>query len=175
MKLKIPILIICLLISGCASGENRIEMIETGSDLFKNGVISAKSLVYKFKDYNEKDLNRDLFSFIYFEGDTLCFSAKLSKKLDRDKAVVNAYFVNSENGTKFRAERIDINDDRVSGFSLIGSILESFNSENLQKKYPVDKYCCREIKFKVILEIEENGKKISSSKEDSFRIEYLKK
>ena len=140
--------------------------IEIGSDL-SNGKISNKNVVFTFKKYSGNEKMKDLINFIYFEGDTLCFSYVLNSKETLSQKDIKVH-VRSKDGKKFPFERVEIKNNRIFGFSLVGSILEEFHKKELHKPYPENKFCCRPIPFSV--EIKFRGKSII--KKSSFQIQY---
>lgn len=153
----------------CTPSELKILSHEVGSNLSGDGSISNSSLNYKFKKYKKNRQVKDLFNYLYFKGDTLCFSFKINKEIMKDK--IKAWFINPGNNDIFPVERIDVDDDRISGFSLVGSIMESFFSDQLRKPVPTDSFCCKDIPFKIRIEIED--KKIIKTEVSSFfKIEF---
>jgi len=141
-----------------------------GSSLSTRGEITDSSLVYTFRDFEKKGTVRDLFNYIYFQGDTVCFSFCLSKPAGQGN--IDAGFINPLTGKYYKAERIDVDGNRVSGFSLTGSIMEQFYHERLGNPVSPDRYCCSDISFLVKLSVRVNGKSIESRVPGKFRIEY---
>jgi hypothetical protein len=121
-----------LVILSC--GELKPGSKELGSSYNKQGIITNKSLAYNFDQYRDGGRYKDLFNYIYFEGDTVCFSFSFTRPLKGFYPEI--VFVNPANGTRYPAERIDIHDDTASGFSLAGTLLEQFMHEKLFQKLP---------------------------------------
>ncbi len=187
-----PALICFILIVFCGSGCNRspfegrhtgssdrpgdknmslaVQKAELGSAISLKGEITDPSLVYTFKPYQRGGATRDLFNYLYFQGDTICYSFRLSREIGKDG--INAGFINPSTGRYYKAERLDIYHDRVSGFSLVGSVLESFYHDRLGNSLPAGMYCCKEIPFIVKLTVHADGKTVESSIRGAFRIEY---
>ena len=143
-----------------------IYSLEFGSNLNSNGEISEKSLLFNFK-YDDDTSIEKLFNHIYFEGDTLCFSFQIETDVDKDR--IKVFFINSQNGDVFKAERIDIDGKRISGFSLIGTILEQFYFSKLSEK-SLEKFRKIEIPFILRIEVELNNKILIKEKKDIFKL-----
>jgi len=133
--------IFCLIfiLALCCSKES-LTKITIGQSFSADGIIKDETLVFRFQPQREKFVkNKDFFNFIYFEGDTLCFSFKLNARIDKKDFAV--FFVNPKSGGKYPAERIDIIDgNRVAGFSLIGSILEHFFREQADSPFKTEDF-----------------------------------
>lgn len=125
-------LILPLMLLSCA--DLKLDSKELGSSCSRLGVITDKSLLFNFDKYNGGAYFKDLFNYIYFEGDTVCFSFKFTRDLKGFYPEI--VFFNPANGKSYPAERIDIHDDTASGFSLAGTLLEQFMHEKLFTKYP---------------------------------------
>ncbi|MCP4131586.1 MAG: hypothetical protein GY754_11460 [bacterium] len=165
---------LCLLLFCACSGELAITSAQLGSHYSIDGDITAKSLLFKFKPFKrekgESKKVKDLFNYIYFEEDTLCFAFSINRSIKKDRVAV--WFINPATGERFPAERIDMFDKKIAGFSLVGSLLERFYKQDLQKPLPANAYCCKKIPFIVRIDIREDAKTISSQVKGSFRVEY---
>ena len=166
----INIIISLIIVAGCSKGNLMLLSKKLGSDLSNEGIITDNSLEFKFKAFHKKGKVKDLFNYLYFEGDALCFSFKFNKNVQGSD--IKVWFIDSVKNNAFPAERIDINKDVVHGFSLVGSIMESFLKENLNKKIPPAKYCCEDIRFSVKIEINKDSDSIVFKEENSFKILY---
>lgn len=167
-KCKFLLLISLLLIFSCSSKDD-ISDFEYGSNLYKNGQIENKSTKYDFSGFKEDShsMLKNYFDYIYFEGDTLCFSFEFPHEFKKKDVVV--FFDFPDKKISVRAERIEVNKTRIYGFSLIGSLLEyyyydklhdNYNSSDLKKKYD----CVLRI------ELNERGKIHYFEKNISFKI-----
>ncbi len=152
------------------SGDLEIVSGEFGSSVAANGEIDNTSLEYRFKRFRRCATNRDLFNTIYFQGDTVCFSFELTKSVARE--AVSVWFINPETGKRYRAERIDIFEKRISGFSLLGTILENYYKEILDAAIPTDAFCCRNIPFDIEISINNGKNQLRKNLSGSFRIVY---
>ena len=152
--------------SGC-SREFHLTGILTGSTISSKGLVTEKSLSYSF-DYKKQGKYSDLFNFIYFEGDTVCFSFDFNNDIDGSARV---YFINPATKKRILAERIETLRSRVYGFSLVGSLLEHFNAERLGD--PVSKNM-RIIKqpFVLQIELERHGKIFTAERPGEFVVNY---
>jgi hypothetical protein len=147
-------------LSGC-SREFKADSSGLGASFSKTGIITEKSTDFTFH-YEKAGKIRDLCNFIYFEGDTLCFSVDFS----HDVEDVTAYFTNPATGKKYRAERIEKLRSRVYGFSLVGSILEEFLHDSLDAPIPPDRTIV--VPFSVTVEVTCSGR--SAAKETKGKL-----
>ncbi len=167
-------LLLCAL-ACLACGENRlrIESGRTGARVSMTGEIEDERLVYHFPEYRRGGRVRDLFNYIYFRGDTVCFSFELSRKIARP--VIAVSFVDVQSGAEFEAERVEIYNKKIFGFSLVGSLLERFFSNRLDAAIPHDRYCCRPIPFELRFRVRErDGATLEQSLRGAFTIEYMR-
>ncbi|HEY1405414.1 MAG TPA: hypothetical protein VF857_02285, partial [Spirochaetota bacterium] len=112
-----------------------LSRIKIGSQIGGKGHITNDSVTFVFH-YTGKNSYRDLCNFIYFEGDTLCFSADFTGDLS---GTVNAVFADPLSSSVYPAERVEIIRSRAYGFSLVGSLLEHFNRANLDAPIPAER------------------------------------
>lgn len=155
-----------LFIFGC-SGQFRIDSIDMGSSIDRFGHIENPSLDYTF---NYKGTGRfgDLYNYFYFEGDTVCFSIDFSKNISGN---VKVYFIDPRTNIKVEAERTEKEKYRVWGFSLVGSLLESFNSKTLNENpNSPDRKIIQN--FELYIEAEENGQVITQKMGKLFSVRY---
>ena len=132
MKIVVPAIILSLL-SAC-SGSVHLVSARFGSDVnTDNGRISDDSLTYVFHNNDKDAMLGHYFDYVYFQGDTLCFSFKIVplKKSSR----VQVWFILK--GKKFPAERLETSKNIVWGFSLIGSLLENSYRGRLNDNFNV--------------------------------------
>ncbi len=170
MKDNIILLLPILLLGLCCSSEHIILDGALGSSLSPEGTIENASLAYRFHAFKRGGKNRDLFNYLYFEGDTICFSFELEQQVDRN--AISVWFINPKTGNRFAAERVDLSARRVCGFSLLGSVMEDFYHEKLDGAIPADAHCCREIPFAVALIVQTPREKVEKTVHGSFRILY---
>jgi hypothetical protein len=161
--------LIMIFFTSC-SGNLEIVSGELGSSVAATGEIDNTSLKYRFKRFRGATTNRDLFNAIYFQGDTVCFSFELTRNVGR--GAVSVWFINPETGKRYMAERIDIFEKRISGFSLLGTILENYYKEILEAAIPPDAFCCRNIPFDIEISIDTEEKQLRKNLSGSFRIVY---
>lgn len=162
--------LLSLLLFTACSGKLEIVSGELGSSLAGGGEIGNSSLEYRLKRFTGGTRNRDLFNAIYFQGDTLCFSFELTRRVGEE--MVSVWFINPETGERYRAERIDMHEKRISGFSLLGSILESYYKQHLDAAIPRDAYCCKDIPVDVEITIDNTKNQVRKNMSGSFRIVY---
>lgn len=155
---------------GVKNSEIRIIEAGLGSRISPSGKISDSNLNFIFKKCKKAVTSKDLFNYIYFEGDTICFSFLLSGEVDKKN--VDVCFIDPHNGKNYSAERVDLYKNRVSGFSLVGSILEKFKADSLKRSVPEDMWCCKEIPFRIRIIIKNENGIVQSTIGGSFRIEY---
>ncbi len=168
-KLLAFLFIASFLLSFCRPTELVTEDILTGSDFSRTGEIKKTGLTYRFQQKKHEHV-KDLFNYIYFQGDTLCFSLSLNREIGKEH--VKAWFVNSISGEQYKAERLEVEGKKIFGFSLLGSILEQFFKKELTKPVPGGSYCCKDIPFGIIVEINDRGRIIQKEIKNSFVITY---
>ena len=160
-----------VLLPSCADRELRVVSREAGQDITREGRIADRSLVFAFPPYRRGGTCRDLFNYLYFKGDTLCFSFRLSRRIEG--RAVAAAFIEPATGRRFSAERLETHGDTVWGFSLVGSLMEKFHDTRLGDAVSEGAFCCREIPFMVELSMPgKEGDTTTARIESSFRIEY---
>jgi len=159
-------LVLLVAASGC-SHEFRLTGVSAGSTLSPKGLVTEKSLSYSF-DYKKQGKFSDLCNFIYFEGDTVCFSFDFSDDID---GTAKVYFINPATKKRILAERIEILRSRVYGFSLVGSLLEHFNPERLDNPAPKDIRIMKQ-PFILHIELEQKGRIYTEEKSDEFVVKY---
>ncbi len=172
MKNVLSILCVSMLVfsSSCLRKDNPIESIETGSDLSNSGVIKNSSLDFIFPEFKKNGEVKDLFNYIYFKGDTICFSVKSDIRLNPENTSV--FFINPADGKRYKAERLDFNENWVSGFSLVGSVMEQFYSARLNETIPEKYFCCEEIPFEILAQVKTDNKIYELRKKSKFVIRY---
>jgi len=134
------------------------------------GKITDPSLTYEFRPFARGGTVRDLFNYLYFEGDTVCFSFPLGG--EAAPGSVSAVFTDPARGIQVEAERLEVTDGRAWGFSLVGSLMEKFFHDELARPAPRDGYCCRDIPFRVRCTVKAAGGDLERHIDGSFRIEY---
>jgi hypothetical protein len=95
------LLLCALAIFACGEKRLRIEDVRTGARVSMTGEMEDESLVYRFPEYRRGGRVRDLFNYIYFQGDTVCFSFAFSRPVRRDAVAV--CFVDMQTGTEYDA------------------------------------------------------------------------
>lgn len=114
---------------GC-SREFALSDFTLGSNLSSKGLITDKKTDFIFS-YSGGGKYSDLFNYIYFQGDTVCFSFDFTGDVNKNARV---WFVDQATGRKKYAERIEVLKSRVYGFALAGSLLEFFKKDILHSK-----------------------------------------
>ncbi|MBP7901409.1 MAG: hypothetical protein KA015_01195 [Spirochaetes bacterium] len=89
-----------------------------------SGVLSART------DY------KTLFNAIYFKGDTAGFFFYIPE--DVKESDIKVFFVNKLDGKEYPADRIEVNDGAVWGFSNLGGLLEYFYYDKLFQRVDPD-------------------------------------
>lgn len=145
----------------------KIFKAECGSSVSMNGTIVNDSLTYTFKPCTHCRSLKDVCNYIYFQGDTLCFSIQCNQNITN--ATIEAYFENPLTNTTYKAERIEIVNDTVYGFSLVGSLLEKIYYRNCYHNYSFKKIS---LPFTVHILISLNNQKIHHTLSDTIHIQF---
>ena len=162
---SVPAVMILVTVLSCSGGFT-FDGMKIGSSLGGKGHITEETLRFNFK-YHGGDSFKDLCNFIYFEGDTVCFSADFSENID---GIVRAEFVDPASGVTYRAERIEKIRSRIYGFSLVGSLLESFNHTRLEDSLPKSRVI--KLPFVIRVEGESAGKKAAGEAKGECEIRF---
>ena len=102
-------------------------------------------------------------------------------KLKYNEGRRGVWFVNPKNNEKYKAEKFGITSEiflgvpyntRLSGFSLLGSLLESYYSDFLKKPIPPKGFCCKNIPIKVVILIIDGNDKVNYEISRNFKIYY---
>ena len=165
-------LLLALFAGGCLCSPPGppLDGLVLGSSLEPDGSMADESLAYTFRPFLKKGTNRDLFNHIYFQGDTVCFSVRTSRPVA--KSAVRAWFVDPESGRRFPAERLDVEGKRISGFSLVGSLLGSFFEGIRDKPAPKGHLNGVSVPFELIVTMADESGEHSVSVKSSFVIRY---
>jgi hypothetical protein len=162
---------VLLAFSSCGGkGESPLGEGTLGSRVSMRGKITDPALTYVFRPFTRGGTVKDLFNFLYFEGDTVCFSFPLGA--DAAPGAVSAVFTDPVHGVEVEAERLESADGRAFGFSLVGSLMEKFFHDELARPAPRDGYCCRDIPFRVRCTVKTPGGPFERYIDGAFRIEY---
>lgn len=169
MRTIIPCLIIAaFVLCSCAKMPFGVISIEFGQDLARGGAITDKSLTFTFPRFSGGRKAKDVYNYIYFKGDTLCFRAEFSDNVKKDS--VRACFYSKNNKHCFPVERLEVEGNSAWGFSLVGSLLENFYGDI---PLPEDAFAGQEIPFEIELSAESlDGKQTLAKKSGSFILKY---
>ncbi len=171
--IRIIIISICFFSAffhSCSEERGLISDFRTGQVVdLSNGEISHADLDYRIKVFKKNGKNRDLFDYIYFQGDNICFSFKFSKRIDKGK--INVRFSDPSGAWTFPSERTEFKDNRCYGFSLLGTLLEKQFSSHLDTPLSKEMFCCRKITFNIVIEVVEEKilRKFTFSRNFSIR------
>lgn len=165
LRINAFFLMLCVVLSGCSRNPACTGM-NFGSNITKKGIISDKNLSFSFK-YSGGTKNSDLYNFIYFQGDTVCFSFDYNFDVDKE---VRVWFADPRTGRKKNAERVEILKSRVYGFSLAGSLLEFCRADTLHDTMGPDRKIVQP--FTVVVEAFHNGVLCKSEKTGEFTVSF---
>lgn len=168
-KLVFMILTVLTIVS-CGGDPGTIDNFEVGNDLYPNGKIESFKKAYSFPGYKSTERNtyKDYINYIYFEGDTLCFSFDFNGKFNEKDVKVYFYFPDKK--LSLNVERLEVKRNRVYGFSLIGSLLEYYYYDLLDEKYNNDSLV-RTYDVEIIIEIKSNNNNYTFKEKTSFSIQ----
>jgi hypothetical protein len=162
------ILPVFFLIIACTNNPLKIIKTECGSSVSMNGTIANASLVYTFKLCTHCRSLKDICNYIYFQGDTLCFSIQCNQNIE--SATVTAYFENPTTHTTYKAERIEKVTTTVYGFSLIGSLLEKIFRDDICNTHNVKTF---KLPFVIHVTIEKQNQKVHHTFSDTFYVHFV--
>ncbi len=140
--------------------------IEFGQNVARGGEITDSSLIFTLPRFSGGKKAKDIYNYVYFKGDTLCFRAEFSENVKSE--TVRACFYSQYNKHCFPAERLEVEKNIIWGFSLVGSLLENFYGDI---PLPGDLFAGRDIPFEIELSAQSpDGKQAWARKSGSFRI-----
>lgn len=173
MKSRIAVLLLVFLcMSGCTPADPAVVSTATGQGLDPSGEIIKTSEIYRFDLPSKKGTVRDLFNYIYFEGDTLCFNVTLNRELENSP--VSAHVRNPETGIQTEVERLEVLDNRVYGFSLVGSILEDFFASRLTEKTDISQWDGKQVPCDIYVHIKMGDVNIHEKISTSIQLTFHK-
>lgn len=154
----------------CSPSGPPLGELALGSRLEPDGSIADGSLEFTFRPFSGKGTNRDFYNHIYFQGDTVCFSVLSSRPVE--KRMVGAWFIDPQSGRRFAAERLDVEGNRISGFSLVGSLLDQFFAEIRNRPAVRGNLDGVSVPFEVLVSLTDDSGRYSAVKSSSFIIRY---
>ncbi|SRR6056297_230391 len=163
-------LLCVLLAAGCLPREVAVVEMATGQSLTPDGEVINTSHRYVFKKPSRPGTHRDLYNHVYFQGDTLCFSLRLTRPLKSPS--IHAIIRDPQTGIKTEVERLETAGKRVYGFSLIGSILENFHRGPMDNKADISSWEGRRVPCIIEIRIVEGETVIQKSISTSFEISF---
>ncbi len=131
------------------------------------GTITNTSLSYTFKPCTHCKTLKDVCNYIYFQGDTLCFSIHCNQNIEH--AAVTAYFENPLTHAIYKAERVEKVKTTVYGFSLVGSLLEKLYFTALSKNYPFKTIA---LPFTIYVTIEKHNSRAQYALANTMYVEF---
>jgi hypothetical protein len=160
---SIHCILILAVMLGC-SREFALSDFTLGSNLSSKGLVTDKKTDFTFS-YSGGGNYSDLFNYIYFQGDTVCFSFDFTGDVNKNARV---WFVDQATGRTKYAERIEVLKSRVYGFALAGSLLEFFKKETLHSKIGTEKKIVQP--FTLVIEAEGKDKTVVVEKKGEFSV-----
>lgn len=115
IKKTIISIVFCTILAGC----NTNNKITVGQNLNSNGDITQTSTEYFFKIDKSCNDYHSFFNTLYFAGDTFTFSINKQKT---DSTEI--YFINPATNKKVKPESLKFSNNKIYGFSIIGSLIE---------------------------------------------------
>lgn len=174
-KNSVFLLLILLPLISCGGDGRKEGEIYFGRDLDSNGRVEFRDMEYEIAQpqYMERIKTwQDLYNHIYFEGDTLCFQVPLENPEDYSDIKGTFILASAKGEVRYAVERIDRYEKGIAGFSLIGSLLEARDRENLSEPVRALDDCCAEVPFSLVLEM--RGKEERTLKTDGlFRVRFI--
>jgi hypothetical protein len=164
-RISLLAIMLCVVFGGC-SGKPVCTGSEFGSNITKKGLVSDRNLSFSFS-YSGGGKNSDLYNYIYFQGDTVCFSFDFNFDADKNADV---WFLDPATGRKKTAERIEVLKSRVYGFSLVGSLLEFYRQSALHDAMISERKIVQP--FTVVVEAYKNGALCRAEKRGEFTVSF---
>ncbi|GEM_PF-2818748 len=142
------ILISVLFLSHCEKSDTEKEARENREILFCKNItgnsceppVIEKKVYYPLSGLNHKGSLRDYFNSIYFSGDTLSFEMRFHSAFSetllakwKNQFMVTYSFPDIRK--EYPMERVDFSRQSITGFSLLGTILENRYSDHLSQPY----------------------------------------
>ena len=165
---KLPIIALVLSIA-CTNQPLSIMKANIGSNVALNGTITNASLHYTFTPCTWCSTAKDIWNYIYFQGDTLCFAVECTTNIN--DAIVTAYFENPSTKKTYKAERLEKINTTIYGFSLIGSLLEHIYDDT-RMKVPCNTWIA--LPFVIHITIELQNQKATHSIANTAYISFSK-
>ena len=152
----------------CANKPLILIRAECGSSVSMNGTIANDSLTYTFKPCTHCRSLKDVSNYIYFRGDTLCFSIQCNQNIE--SATVTAYFENPTTHTTYKAERLEKVTTAVYGFSLIGSLLETIYWDDIRNTHSIKTL---KLPFVIHVTIQKQNQKVHHTFSDTLYVQFV--
>ncbi len=133
-----------------------------------NGTIANASLTYTFKPCTHCRSLKDICNYVYFQGDTLCFSIQCNQNIE--SANVTAYFENPTTHITYKAERVEKLTTTVYGFSLIGSLLEKIFRDDIRNTRSFKAF---KLPFVIHVTIDKQNQKVHHTFSDTFYVQFI--
>lgn len=136
MKSIISIILLSLL--SCKGGDKTIYF-STDPKLLNRNLSSSMEFDFRGKLSGGLSAETDykaLFNAIYFKGDTAGFFFYAPE--DVEESDIRVFFINKSDGKEYPADRIEVNDGVVWGFSNLGGLLECFYYDKLFQRVDPD-------------------------------------
>ncbi|MCX8123941.1 MAG: hypothetical protein N3F66_07220 [Spirochaetes bacterium] len=166
---KFPLLLLIVLLSTCTDTPLQIVSARCGSSVAMNGAIVNTSLTYTFNPCTHCRSWKDICNYIYFQGDTVCFSIQCNQNIEH--AVITAYFENPLTHTTYKAERIEKIKNTVYGFSLVGSLMEKIFFDTINARHL---FTTMALPFSVHINIALHNKKVHYALSDTIQLQFIK-
>lgn len=168
MRRLTSIVIATAVLFACAKKPFEAMSIEFGKDITRAGDISGHNLVFAFTPFSGGKRAKDIYNYLYFKGDTLCFRAEFSEEIQPES--IEAFFISPQKRAPVPVERVEVQRTLVWGFSLVGSLLEHFYGDI---PAPPDRFAGKKIPFEIHLRVKNRkGEVAMAIRSGSFIIEY---
>ena len=165
---KFIILSLLILIS-CSQPQSVISA-KLGSSLNSMGEITDSSLNFISSKVENPQRSKNIFDSILFDGSIICYSFVMKNLLFAQTVLVQ--LVNPQTGEAIHVDNMRVQNKTITGFILVGNVLEFFYESDFNKSPPQNHYADEEIDFIIRLSVSDNSKLIEYDLLGSFSLSY---
>ena len=164
------ILSFLILMSFACSQPQSVISAKLGSSLNSMGEITDSSLNFTSSKVENPQRSKNIFDSVFFDGSIICYSFAMKNSLAAQTILVQ--LVNPQTEEAIHVDNMKINNKTISGFILVGNVLEFFYQSDLNKRPPENHYADEEIDFIIRLSVSDNSKQMKYDLSGKFSLSY---